>query len=178
MSNQTIAPPQWEQAPTPQPPTPKQPRSGWIRRNLGIILGATALVLSVIALNGNGAPGPRGAQGVQGPQGIQGSQGVQGAAGATGKASTVAPAPKVTTAPKPAPAAEFGEGVYKVGTDISPGAYKGTVEDGNGYWARLSSSDTSDILANDLKTTGTMYLTVRSSDKYIEISGVTFTKVS
>jgi hypothetical protein len=39
-------------------------------------------------------------------------------------------------------------------------------------------SDTSDILANDLKTTGTMYLTVRSSDKYIEISGVTFTQVS
>jgi hypothetical protein len=54
----------------------------------------------------------------------------------------------------------------------------GTVEDGNGYWARLSSSDTSDIHANDLKTTSTMYLTVRSSDKYIEISGVTLTKVS
>jgi hypothetical protein len=175
MSNQTIAPPQWEQAPTPQQPTPKQPRSGWIHRNVGIILGATALVLSVIALNGNGAPGPRGEQG---PQGVQGSQGIQGAAGATGKAGTVAPAPKVTTAPKPAQAAEFGEGIYKVGTDISPGTYKGTVVDGNGYWARLSSSDTADMIANDLKEKGTMYLTVRSSDKYIEISGVTFTKVS
>ena len=69
-------------------------------------------------------------------------------------------------------------------TPEAPGALSGvvapagTVEDGNGYWARLSSSDTSDILANDLKTTSTMYLTVRSSDKYIEISGVTFTKVS
>jgi hypothetical protein len=78
----------------------------------------------------------------------------------------------VTTAPKPAPAAEFGEGVYKVGTDISPGAYKGTVEDGNGYWARLSSSDTSDILANDLKTTSTMYLTVRSSDNPLSHCGL------
>jgi hypothetical protein len=119
-----------------------------------------------------------GRAGHPGATSIQGSQGVQGPAGATGKAGTVAPAPKVTTAPKPAPAAEFGEGIYKVGTDISPGTYKGTVQDGNGYWARLSSSDTSNILANDLKEKGTMYLTVRSSDKYIEISGVTFTKVS
>jgi hypothetical protein len=178
MSNQTIAPPQWGQAPTPPQPTPKQHKSGWIHRNVGIILGATALVLSVIALSANGAPGPQGAQGIQGPQGAPGPQGIQGPAGATGKAgTTVAPAPKVTTAPKPAPAAEFGEGIYKVGTDISPGTYKGTVQGGAGYWARLSSSDTADILANDLKESGTMYLTVRSSDKYIEISGVTFTKV-
>jgi len=48
----------------------------------------------------------------------------------------------------------------------------GTVEDGNGYWARLSSSDTSDILANDLKTTSTMYLTVRSSDNPLSHCGL------
>ena len=63
-------------------------------------------------------------------------------------------------------------------TPEAPGALSGvvapagTVEDGNGYWARLSSSDTSDILANDLKTTATMYLTVRSSDNPLSHCGL------
>jgi hypothetical protein len=82
-------------------------------------------------------------------------------------------------APAPAPAAEFGEGVYKVGTDIQPGLYKAEIPDGqSGYWARLSSEDHGDIIANDFKESGSMYLRVQPSDKYIEITGVTFHKVS
>jgi hypothetical protein len=88
--------------------------------------------------------------------------------------TTAAPA---TTKPKPAPAAEFGEGTYKVGTDIKPGLYKATVTSGMGYWARLADPDGNNILANDVKASGTMYLRVRSSDRYIEISGATFHKV-
>ncbi len=90
--------------------------------------------------------------------------------------TTAAPA---TTKPKPAPApaAEFGEGVYKVGVDIKPGLYKATVSSGMGYWARLRSEDTNDIITNDVKSSGTMYLRVHSSDRYVEIRGATFTKV-
>jgi hypothetical protein len=87
--------------------------------------------------------------------------------------TTAAPA---TTKPKPAPAPEFGEGIYKVGTDIKPGLYKATVTSGMGYWARLPSPDGFPI-ANDVKESGTMYLRVRGSDRYIEISGATFHKV-
>jgi hypothetical protein len=95
----------------------------------------------------------------------------------TAPTSTATTAPSATNAPSK-PALTFGEGVYKVGVDIEPGLYKAAVTSGNGYWARLRSPDTTDIIANDLKTDGTMYLRVLSSDKYIEISGVTFTKVS
>jgi hypothetical protein len=85
-------------------------------------------------------------------------------------------APPTTAKPKPA-APTFGEGVYKVGVDIQPGLYKATVTSGMGYWARLADPDGNNILANDLKESGTMYLRVRSTDRYIEISGATFHKV-
>jgi hypothetical protein len=42
---------------------------------------------------------------------------------------------------------------------------------GHGYWARLRSEDTTDIIANDLKDSGPMYVRVHSSDKYIEFDG-------
>lgn len=89
--------------------------------------------------------------------------------------ATVAPTTKPK--PKPAPAPEFSDGVYKVGTDIDPGLYKATVTSGMGYWARLADPDGNNILANDVKESGTMYLRVRPTDKYIEISGATFVKV-
>jgi hypothetical protein len=46
-----------------------------------------------------------------------------------------------------------------------------------GYWARLADPDGNNILANDVKTSGTMYLRVHPSDKYVEIRGATFHKV-
>jgi hypothetical protein len=68
--------------------------------------------------------------------------------------------------------------VYRVGVDIQPGLYKATVTSGMGYWARLSGPDTAnDVITNDVKERGTMYLRVRSTDKYIEIVGTTFTRV-
>ncbi len=74
--------------------------------------------------------------------------------------------------------AEIGDGIYKVGVDIQPGEYRGTVSDGNGYWARLDRNQ--EILDNDLvtKTGASMYLRVRATDAYVEISGATFHKVS
>lgn len=162
------------------PPTTREP--GWARRNLTTLLAGAALAVSVVGLvtpvDAN-LPGPQGPQGRQGIQGPAGPTGARGNDGKDGKDAVAAPAPAPESAPEAqAPTGEgFGEGTYKVGVDIQPGEYKGTVES-YGYWARLSSSDTSDIIANDLKDSGTMYFTVHSSDKYVEISGdVVFHKV-
>jgi hypothetical protein len=188
--NPTTPNPQWGRQQPPSPPTPPTPpapvarkRPGWARRNLATLLAGAALAFSLIGLV-TGPQGPAGPPGPQGPQGVQGKRGPAGPAGkdatapAPAPAPEPAPAPGPAPAPAPAPAAEFGEGVYKVGTDIQPGEYKADVPaGGHGYWARLSSSNNSDIIANDLKDSGTMYLRVEPSDKFIEISGVTFHKV-
>jgi hypothetical protein len=161
----------------PTPPGPRQP--GWARRNLATLLAGSALAFSLIGL-ANGAEVPAGPPG---PQGVQGERGPAGPAGkAAPAAEAQAPAPQVQApaeqaAPAPS-AAEFGEGVYKVGTDIQPGLYKATVTSGMGYWARLADPDGNNILANDVKESGTMYLRVHPSDKYVEVSGATFHKVS
>ena len=51
------------------------------------------------------------------------------------------------------------------------------MDDGNGYWARLDGDQ--EILDNEwvTKTGASMYFTVKSSNKFIEISGATFHKV-
>jgi hypothetical protein len=153
------------------PANPARPaRPGWARRNLATLPAGAALAFSLIGL-------------ATGPQGAQGAQGVQGERGPAGSAGKAASAPEAQApAQQAAPAtlaAEFGEGVYQVGVDIQPGLYKATVPDGeSGYWARQSSEDHADIIANDLKSSGSMYLRVQPSDKYVEINGVTFHKVS
>jgi Skp family chaperone for outer membrane proteins len=45
--------------------------------------------------------------------------------------------------------ATFSDGLYKVGTDIKAGTYH-TEGGTNCYWAKLSSSDTGDIISNNL----------------------------
>ena len=58
------------------------------------------------------------------------------------------------------------------------GPTNATVADGQmGHWARLSSENGSDIIANDVKQNGSMYLRVVASDACVEIRGVTFHKV-
>jgi hypothetical protein len=177
--------PSWGDPVTPPtPPGPRQP--GWARRNLTTLLAGTALAVSVVGLvtpvdaNLPGPQGPRGIQGAPGSTGPAGERGPAGPAGKDGKDAVAAPAPAPEAAPEAPAGAEFGEGTYKVGVDIQPGEYKATVpEGGYGYWSRLSSTDTSDIIANDGKDSGTMYLRVASSDKYVEISGdVVFHKVA
>lgn len=64
-----------------------------------------------------------------------------------------------------------GDGVLQVGSDIKPGTYKASASDsGNCYWARLASSDTSDIIDNG-NTSGPVTITVRSSDWGLDLSG-------
>jgi hypothetical protein len=70
----------------------------------------------------------------------------------------------------------YGDGVYIVGEDISPGTYDGVVDQGTGYWARLKATDgsTSAIIANAI-VRGPFVLTIYVGDKAVELRGVTIT---
>lgn len=84
-----------------------------------------------------------------------------------------------TAAPEPggprAPGV-YGDGVYIVGRDIEPGEYDGAVAAGGeaGYWARLKSTDgtVNSIITNGI-VTGPFTLTVRQTDRAVELRGVT-----
>ena len=60
------------------------------------------------------------------------------------------PVKTVTVGPLPPAVAMPGDGTYQVGVDVKPGTYVSTgPQEGNCYYARLSSSDGfSDIIAN------------------------------
>ncbi len=62
----------------------------------------------------------------------------------------------------------FGDGIYIVGTDLTPGTYKNSGGDGC-YWARLKGfgNTTGEIIANDLVDTPTI-VTIKSTDKGFE----------
>jgi hypothetical protein len=85
-----------------------------------------------------------------------------------------APPPVTVTVGPPPPAAQFGEGLYLVGTDITPGEYKtdGPAPGGSCYWARLRDSAGNDIIANNL-TEGPTRLTAVAGE-YLEVNGCTF----
>ena len=162
MSTQTPQIPGWD------PPTPPSPKRQHLVAKIavGVAAGIALFIVGIIVLVAvavsSSSPNTQAADTTV----------------ATPASTTASPATMpVATKPKPAPAATFSEGTYKVGTDIKPGLYKATVTSGMGYWARLADPDGNNILANDVKTSGTMYLRVRSSDRYIEISGTTFHKV-
>lgn len=80
-------------------------------------------------------------------------------------------APQVTPG-----AGVFGEGVYRVGTDVEAGTYRGEVLGEFGYWARLNSTSgmVSGIVANAV-VRGPFVLTVNPSDVAVELRGVRIT---
>lgn len=67
----------------------------------------------------------------------------------------------------------YGDGVYIVGENISPGTYDGVVNDKVGYWARLKGTDgsASAIIANAIPR-GPFVLTIQPADKAVELRGV------
>jgi hypothetical protein len=85
-------------------------------------------------------------------------------------ATTVAPAttrPKATTPPAPT----YTDGLYEVGAEIRPGTYKTRAPAGGScYWSRLGDPDGDQIHANHIGE-GPMTLRIRSSDKFVELSG-------
>lgn len=83
---------------------------------------------------------------------------------------TVRATVKVTVTPAPL-AMVPGDGTYLVGPDMPPGVWRSAPTDsGNCYWARLSSTDTGDIIDNN-NTTGPTVVTVRRSDAAFESAG-------
>jgi hypothetical protein len=90
--------------------------------------------------------------------------------------TSTAPAPAAVTITQgpPPPAAQFADGLYLVGTDITPGEYKsdGPGAGGHCYWARLRDSAGSDIIANNL-TEGPTRVTAVAGE-YLEVSGCQF----
>jgi hypothetical protein len=72
------------------------------------------------------------------------------------------------------------DGVYIVGTDISPGLWRAEGVDGC-YWARLSgfTGEFDDIIANDFRSSGSSVVQILPSDVGFETSGcTTWTRVS
>ena len=80
----------------------------------------------------------------------------------------------VTTPPAALPQAAAGaipgNGVFQVGVDVQPGTYVSAPPAVSCYWARLSSSNTSDIIANN-NSTGQSVVTIKPGDKFFESSG-------
>jgi hypothetical protein len=85
-----------------------------------------------------------------------------------------APPPVTITQGPPPPAAQFGDGLYLVGADVTPGEYKtdGPGVGGHCYWARLRDSGGADIIANNITEGPTRVTAVEG--EYLEISGCTF----
>jgi len=64
------------------------------------------------------------------------------------------------------------DGLYEVGKEIKPGVYKtsGGGDLGGCYYARLSSDQTSDIIANNISE-GPQTMRVRVTDAFVEFTG-------
>jgi hypothetical protein len=90
------------------------------------------------------------------------------------KGLTTPPAAPVRTAPVQEPAAPapttFSDGVYKVGTDIKAGTYRGTTVGDRGYWEISTDANGNDIVAND-NVTSSFYLAVKKG-QYLKLNGV------
>jgi hypothetical protein len=64
-----------------------------------------------------------------------------------------------------------GDGLYLVGRDVQPGVYSTTASDsGNCYIARLSSTNTNDIIDNQ-NTSGPTTVTIEPTDRAIQVDG-------
>jgi hypothetical protein len=90
-------------------------------------------------------------------------------AGQSGGATT-------STTLAPGPGATYGDGLYLVGEDITPGTYDGVVTGEQGYWARLKGTDgqVGSIIANAIPREP-FVLTITVSDKAVELRGVEIT---
>ncbi|WP_030419580.1 hypothetical protein VM636_18280 [Streptomyces sp. SCSIO 75703] len=65
-----------------------------------------------------------------------------------------------------------GSGEFEVGSDVKPGTYRSSGNDGMCYWERAkdASGELDSILAND-NVTGTSYVTVKATDKIFKSNG-------
>ena len=76
------------------------------------------------------------------------------------------------------PEGTYGPGMYKVGSEILPGTYKGIVpQDSSCYWARLSApSGSGNTIANDFVSEGQFYVNIEAADAYFELKTCTISR--
>ena len=95
--------------------------------------------------------------------------------------STVTATPTQTASAAELAAAEWGDGVYEVGTgkDIAPGTYKVRVNDDFGCYVEQSkdaSGELDSIVSNDIIDGASGYVTVTAKANYLTVSGCTLTR--
>jgi hypothetical protein len=161
---------------------PRKPKWPWFVSGFAVLLGLVIAIAGVVSgqqpsNTATAAPAPQTVtQTVTEPAPTQAVKTVTASPQTVTKTVT-----KTMTKTVPAPAEEqspasggVGDGTYMVGTDIKPGTYHTTGAVGgslgNCYFARLSSTNTSDIIDNN-NSTGPMTVTIASSDAAFETSG-------
>lgn len=160
-------PPARQAAPPPPPPAPAvgAPDPGKRRVPLWVKIAVPAVV--VIALASAGGDDKETVTSDVAPTTVQATEDQP----ATTKAPTTKAPPPPTTAA--GPKTTFGNGQYRVGTDIAPGTY--VAPGGRAcYWERQSTfggSGVRDIIANDLSSGGQVLVTIEESDKGFKTSG-------
>lgn len=81
---------------------------------------------------------------------------------------------KPTVTAKKGPRTVWGDGTYKVGSEIKAGTYrtKGDRDKVGCYWERLKSADgeLSSVISNDVPV-GPATVTVKKTDKFVKFSG-------
>ncbi len=71
---------------------------------------------------------------------------------------------------------QYGDGIYKAGTDLSSGLYKGTVVSGTGHWEITSDANGARFVASG-DPTGSFYVKV-TSGQYLRLTGVVIEEAS
>jgi hypothetical protein len=153
-----------QQPPYGPPPGPAGPGEGgkkpWFKRWWAIALAAVLVIGIANAASEDDAKNAA----ASGPETSASTK-----PSSSGSAKSKAPA-----ASKPAPAPEptgFGDGTYRIGTDMPPGTYRSSAEDGLCYWARLSGfgGTLEEIIANG--NTGPEIVRVAEGDAGFQTAG-------
>lgn len=174
----------FQQQPSPQPPTPpKKPMSKEARIAWMVLAGFGIFALGA-TLGASGDPSTPVAAGDPAPT-VTVSVPAEPGAEVTVTAPPVtvtkpAPAPKTVTAPPAQAAATIEEGTWEVGADVAPGRYKTTeAVDAAGmcYWKITTTGKPNDIVDNDIVTGGRPTVTIKKGQDFTTQDCGTWAKV-
>lgn len=95
---------------------------------------------------------------------------------ATEEVATSAPVTETSTTTTSLADGQYGDGIYKAGTDISSGLYKGTAAGDNSHWEISSDASGVRYVASG-DPTGSFYVKI-TSGQYLRLNGVIIQKAS
>jgi hypothetical protein len=148
------------------------------------VAGATATTASGQASTGQSMPSgaPSGTPPSGAPTGAPPSGGTSSSTDTAGSTTTTVVSTDSTTTTEAATTTtsladnQHGDGIYKAGTDISTGLYKGTVVATSGHW-EISSDANGDKYVSSGDPTGQFYVKV-TWGQYLHLTGVIIQKAS